>query len=397
MVKYLLEFHRARPTRETLKQSISSGNLELFKLVRERLPEAELRDRVDLLEVAAEFHQPEVFVWLLRDATVCDRELSVVFTLERKIAEVLMVALESGSRPWWFGTREMALQWRSSSQMVFATAPEGFSTEGGWWKSVSGVVSALPAGRCEAESGSAQPGPGMTEGTDSTVSALNGNWTAEMSRSRLGKKSVVKSVVFPAGVTAIGERALAEFCVLESVVFPAGCTAFDSGAFHSCTSLRAVGFPAGCRGIGGHAFCRCKSLASAVIPVGCTTIGKSSFFECSSLTSVRIPDGRTSIGGSAFAWSSLKRVIIPGDCEIGHWAFHCCRSLVVVEIGAGCTTIGTMTFCGCTALAWVMLPSTVKSIGKRAFENCRALGANARGCQVHKDAFNGSTTRVLEL
>jgi hypothetical protein len=40
MTKYLLEFHRANPTRETLKQSISSGNLELFKMMRERLPEA---------------------------------------------------------------------------------------------------------------------------------------------------------------------------------------------------------------------------------------------------------------------------------------------------------------------------------------------------------------------
>jgi hypothetical protein len=39
---------------ETLKQSISTGNLELITLMRRRLPEAELRERVDLLEVAAE-------------------------------------------------------------------------------------------------------------------------------------------------------------------------------------------------------------------------------------------------------------------------------------------------------------------------------------------------------
>jgi hypothetical protein len=70
MTKYLLEFHHARPTRETLKQSVSVGNPELIKLMRERLPEGELRDRVDLMEVAAEFHQEEVLTWLLRDATV---------------------------------------------------------------------------------------------------------------------------------------------------------------------------------------------------------------------------------------------------------------------------------------------------------------------------------------
>jgi hypothetical protein len=44
MTKCLLEFHRARPTRETLKQSISTGSPELVKLMRERLPEGEFRD-----------------------------------------------------------------------------------------------------------------------------------------------------------------------------------------------------------------------------------------------------------------------------------------------------------------------------------------------------------------
>jgi hypothetical protein len=75
MTKYLFEFHGARATRETLKQSISTGNLGMFRMVRERLPEGELRDRVDLMEVAAEFHQDEVLAWLLRDATVFEREL----------------------------------------------------------------------------------------------------------------------------------------------------------------------------------------------------------------------------------------------------------------------------------------------------------------------------------
>jgi hypothetical protein len=42
MTKYLLEFHRARPTRETLKQSVSTGNVELIRLMRERLPEGEV-------------------------------------------------------------------------------------------------------------------------------------------------------------------------------------------------------------------------------------------------------------------------------------------------------------------------------------------------------------------
>jgi hypothetical protein len=75
MTKYLLEFHTANPTGETLQQAISTGNLELIRTIRERLGEAELRERLDLVDVAAEFHQEEVLRWLCRDASVFEREL----------------------------------------------------------------------------------------------------------------------------------------------------------------------------------------------------------------------------------------------------------------------------------------------------------------------------------
>jgi hypothetical protein len=81
MTKYLLEFHSATPTRETLMMAISTGNLELISMMVERLTEASLRDRTDLMEVTAGFHQHEVLVWLLRDATVFVRELLGVFAM----------------------------------------------------------------------------------------------------------------------------------------------------------------------------------------------------------------------------------------------------------------------------------------------------------------------------
>ena len=50
VTKCLLEFHNAKPTRETLKMAISSGSLELIRLMRERLP-IKPESRLDLLEV----------------------------------------------------------------------------------------------------------------------------------------------------------------------------------------------------------------------------------------------------------------------------------------------------------------------------------------------------------
>ena len=60
VTKCLLEFHRAKPSREALKIAISGGSLELVRLVVGRLPESELELRIDLAEIAAEFHQLEL-------------------------------------------------------------------------------------------------------------------------------------------------------------------------------------------------------------------------------------------------------------------------------------------------------------------------------------------------
>jgi hypothetical protein len=245
MTKYLLEFHGAKPTRETLKQSLSTGCFELIKLIRERLPGAEFQDRVELLELAAEFHQTEVLGWLLRDATVFEGELLMVFALERKLADSLVVAIQSGFRPWWFRTRELLLAWRASSRVEFVSAPERFSWVGGWWTAVPRFVSALAALGCRGERG-----PTMPYGPRREAPEFDGEWTKAMSRLRLGEKTAVTLVVFPAGVTAIGEEALEGFKVLESVLFPTGCTAVGDGGLRGCSNLKTISFPAGCRAIG---------------------------------------------------------------------------------------------------------------------------------------------------
>jgi hypothetical protein len=49
----LVEFHGAKPTRDTLKMALSSGKIELIELILERVPKSELDEsRLDLLEAA---------------------------------------------------------------------------------------------------------------------------------------------------------------------------------------------------------------------------------------------------------------------------------------------------------------------------------------------------------
>jgi hypothetical protein len=399
MTKFLLEFHRAMPTHDTLEQAMSTGSFEMIKLVRERLPEAEFQDLLDLVVVAAEFHQSDVLRWLLRDAAVFEQELLTVVAVERKLADSLVIAFENGFRPWSFRTREASLKWRGSSQLEFVPAPEGFSSEGGWWTAVSGVVTALPAMACDAASRPTQATYGMTAGMGDALRSSTGEWTGEMSLVCLGEHAEVRSIVLPTGIRAIGEKALGGFEAMESVVFPSGCTVFGFGALAHCKSLKAVSLPAGCKETGDCAFYDCASLASVGIPGGCTTINDGSFGWCIGLTSVKIPDSCTMIGSGAFRGSSIGQVAIPNGCTVGMRAFECCQSLTTVTIGSGCTTIPCSTFGHCTGLTSMTLPSTLRSIGKWAFGNCTALAVIAvpRGCQLDEDAFEGSTTRVTEL
>jgi hypothetical protein len=81
MWKCLVMFHGTVPTRATLKIAISVGNSEVVIFVWDLLPQSDRERRADL--IAAEFHQMESLLWLLRDATVYEREAAVTFMLER--------------------------------------------------------------------------------------------------------------------------------------------------------------------------------------------------------------------------------------------------------------------------------------------------------------------------
>jgi hypothetical protein len=398
--------------------AISTGSSELIKMMRERLPEDEFRDRVDLMEEAAEFHQHEVLEWLYRDAPIFERELLAVFVLEGKRADSLAIAFENGFRPWWYRAREVSLKWRVSAKLEFATAPEGFWSQGGWWTDASGATSPVPALGVSTDGEEIRVQSEPTSGMLGSGSGSKGEWATAMSQTLLGRQSEVRSVVFPLGVIAIEDDALNGFEVLEWVVFPASCTRFGARSFARCKSLKAISLPAGCKATGDYAFGGCRSLASVVFPVGCVTINCGCFRGCTSLASVKIPDGCTLVDGWAFQHSSLKEIVIPTECEIGEFAFWGCRALTTVTIGegcvtidpaafsycdalakvtigAGCTTIEDSAFWACTNLSSVTLPSTVKSIGALGFGRCQALATIRvpKGCRLCENAV-GRNTRV---
>jgi hypothetical protein len=342
MTKYLMEFHSAGSTREMLKMAISTGNLELIKMMLERLPE--VRDRLDLMEVASEFHQEEVLTWLLRDASVFDDELLWVFALEKRLANALLAALETGHRPWlWWRAREVVQQWRASAEFDLVAAPDGFSTEGGWWASKSAEESPL-----------APLGPGGV-----------GVWTLP---NAVRKEDLVFAAL-PAGVTTIGDAAFDGCSNLARLDLPSSVSEIGAWAFHECSGLTVLGIPLRVRTCEEYIFSGCSGLMQLEIPPGVRMIGNSAFSGCSGLVELEIPSSVRTIGAHAFGGcSGLTELRIPSSVTtIGRWAFSGCAGVRVLHIPSSVTTMGDTAFHGCSGLRELQLRSHFIIFGTGVF------------------------------
>jgi hypothetical protein len=82
---------------------------------------------------------------------------------------------------------------------------------------------------------------------------------------------------------------------------------------------------------------------------------------------------------------------MPGGRQIDVSAFQIRRFLTTVTVGVGCATLGASVFSGCTSLASVTLPSTLRMIGHWASRDCPALVTVAipKECQMPGDVFKG--------
>lgn len=167
-------------------------------------------------------------------------------------------------------------------------------------------------------------------------------------------------------------------CITDIIEWGEKITDIGIHAFHGCTSLALTSLPERITSIGIHAFHGCTSLTLTSLPSGITSISDYAFASCTGLTSIAIPENVTSIGEGAFKYCTGLTSISGLKCAtIGEGAFEGCYALSSIPLEEGVISIGSSAFnLGTEAettafrsdsFPGVVIPSTVQSIGDKAF------------------------------
>lgn len=222
------------------------------------------------------------------------------------------------------------------------------------------------------------------------------------------------SITLPEGLTSIGKSAFSSCYKLEQLVIPSTVRSIDARAFHGCSALNKINIPQGIKSmadgvlsnsgiktldipssvnyIGKRAFSNCKSLLSINLPDGLTLLNYGLFEECEQLSDIQIPSTVTTIKEDAFnGCKALKTITLPASLSTlenepysGSGIFSGCSALKSILVEAGnkyFESDGTALYnktkdtliCFPRGVTDIVVPQSVKTIGRKAFFGCDSL------------------------
>lgn len=191
------------------------------------------------------------------------------------------------------------------------------------------------------------------------------------------------NVVVPDGVVEIGKRAFNRRMDIKSVKLPDGLKIIGVEAFYLCTRLEDINIPEGVTEIKNDAFNNCNSIKQIILPDSLQTIGSGAFDGCRGLDEIRILKSLHTIRKgfySRFVFGDLKKVTVdPGNpffCSIDGILYNADKTEIVsiplgvageIHIPEGLEEIPDAAFRGMKEIERVILPETLKAIGRESF------------------------------
>ncbi|MBQ8287924.1 MAG: leucine-rich repeat domain-containing protein [Clostridia bacterium] len=221
------------------------------------------------------------------------------------------------------------------------------------------------------------------------------------------QKNITK-VVFGSNATYIGGAAFRSCPYLEEVILAEGVETIDLFAFESSPLKYPLYIPASVTSISTIAFDM-----DGNVPIYCSAAEKPAGWEefwtyadenvvwnfshnneddqglkyavlkngelivmsfDNSTDTVVLPEGVVEIRAYAFRATRIKEIVFPSTVRsVGERAFASCQKLKNVVLNEGLTSIGMFAFAYNNALEEIVIPSTIQTLGMSTFFNCRSL------------------------
>ena len=229
------------------------------------------------------------------------------------------------------------------------------------------------------------------------------------------KGTKITSITIPSSVEEIGYQAFSNCSELIKIKVDSDNTTYDSR--NNCNAIietKTNTLISGCKNtnipwtikrINESAFLG-TGISSITIPSSVEEIGWEAFENCYNLTQVTLNEGLKKISHAAFEGTKIKSITIPSSVEKIEWnSFSYCSELTKIKVDSDNTTydsrnncnaiietktntlisgckntnipqgiekIGYQAFAG-TKIKSIVIPSSIKEIDSRAFENCSKL------------------------
>lgn len=154
---------------------------------------------------------------------------------------------------------------------------------------------------------------------------------------------------------------------------PQGVKSIDNSAFENCANLSELTLPDTLTALGDSAFQNCASLKYIKIPKSLIDWGTKVFFN-SAIETVDFEEGIEKIGNAAFAYTDIRRVILPKSVrKISSHAFVGCINLESVTLNEGLITIEDSAFGLKSKLTEIVIPASVTELNELTFTRCDTL------------------------
>lgn len=171
-------------------------------------------------------------------------------------------------------------------------------------------------------------------------------------------------------------------------------TVIDEEAFYNCTKLQTLSFADSIRTISEGAFYGCSSLKTVTLPVGLTSLEKGAFMGCTALSTLVVNSRSLSVNDGYYYKNGAYRgafenagtlssdgisVTFGSTCtsvpDCLFWATEIAPNVTSVSIPSTVTSVGCKAFYNCSDLTSATLPTALQTISEYAFYGCTSLGS----------------------